>query len=172
MGIAHLFFGWGDETLYGDITLEMTKRWTRDFNTVLSYTYQTYNYQAGHGMPTEDGDKMVNSHIVVAEGKYKFTPKIQLRGELQYLATRQDQKDWSYGLLELSIPNFVFSISDLWNNGSTKKHYYMAAVTYLKDAHNIQLMYGRTRAGFMCVGGACRYVPSMKGLFVNYSFNF
>ena len=36
-------------------------------------------------------------HIYGAEGKYQFNKKLTLRAEAQYLATKQDEGDWTYG---------------------------------------------------------------------------
>ncbi len=42
--------------------------------------------------------------------------------EAQYLHTKEDQGDWWFGLLELSVlPNFMFTISDQYNGN---EHYY------------------------------------------------
>ena len=130
----------------------------------------------------------MKSHIFVAEGKYQFSPKYTLRAEAQYLHTKQDQKDWLYGLIELSVlPHFMFTISDQYNGhvpyfkangsedasrGTHKEHYLLGAVTYTTGAHRLQVSYGKTRAGYNCSGGVCRFVPASKGMQVNYTFNF
>ena len=111
-----------------------------------------------------------------------------LRGEAQYLHTRQDQKDWWFGLLELSVlPNFMFTVSDQFNahvpmhnpdgsvneaGGTNKVHYFMGSVTYTHGAHRLQVGYGKTRGGYNCSGGVCRKVPASKGLQASYTFNF
>jgi hypothetical protein len=97
----------------------------------------------------------------------------KLRTELQYLTTRQDQHDWAYALAELSLaPHWMFTVSDLWNCGTTDIHYYQGLMTYNTGAHRIQLGYGRTRAGYNCSGGVCRYVPATKGFTLSYNYNF
>ena len=116
---------------------------------------------------------MIHSNIFVAEGKYKFNKKLTLRGELQYLTTRGDEGDWLFGLLELSLaPHWMFTVSDEWNCGATDLHYYMGSVTYNIGAHRIQGGFGRTRAGYNCSGGVCRYVPASKGFMLSYNYNF
>ena len=96
-----------------------------------------------------------------------------LRGEAQYLSTKDDEGDWAFGLLELSLlPNWMFTISDEYNCGETKIHYYSGFVTFNQGAHRIQLGYGRTRAGFNCSGGVCRMVPASKGFTLSYNYNF
>ena len=116
---------------------------------------------------------MIHSNILVADGKYRFNRRFTLRGELQYLHTKQDDGDWLYGLLELSmLPHFMFTIADMYNSGQTDVHYYQGYVTYSKGAHRLQVGYGRTRAGYNCAGGVCRYVPASKGATISYNFNF
>lgn len=166
-GAKTKFFGFGD-TYYQDFNLQVDKRVTRDFNFNLMYMYQRYNQYVieGHG-------GMVNAHIAVLDAKYKFSKRVTLRGEVQYLATKQDQGDWTYGLLELSVlPYLMFTVSDQWNNGSTDIHYYMASVTGTYKSNRLLVGYGRTRAGYNCAGGVCRYVPASRGFQLSYNYTF
>lgn len=116
---------------------------------------------------------MVHSDIYIAEGKYKINRKFTLRGEVQYLNTEDDEGDWVFGLLELSfLPHFMFTISDMYNCGETKEHYYQGYVTFNYGSHRLQLGYGRTREGWNCSGGVCKRVPAGKGLTLSYNYNF
>ena len=45
-------------------------------------------------------------------------------------------------------------------------------MTYTAGAHRLQLSYGKTRAGYNCSGGVCRFVPASKGLQASYNFTF
>lgn len=155
-------------TYYSDVNLQLEKRLTKNFNFNFMYMFQKYNKQVieGHG-------GMVNSNIFVAEGKYKFNKKLTLRAELQYLQTPDDQKDWCFGLAELSVlPYLMFSVSDQWNHGDTGIHYYMFNATGTFKGNRLMVGYGRTRAGFNCSGGVCRYVPASRGFQLAYSYNF
>jgi hypothetical protein len=161
------FFGFGDIN-YQDINVQLDKRVTRDFSFVFMYMNQRYNKTVveGHG-------GMINSNIFVYDGKYKLSKKLTLRTELQYLTTKQDDGDWCYGLAELSVaPYLMFTVSDMWNNGKTDTHYYMGCITGNYKANRLMLSYGRTRAGYNCSGGVCRYVPATRGFQVSYSYNF
>ena len=182
-GIKSKFFKMGSETYYQDINVQLEKKFTKQFKLNFMYSNQRYNKTVVEG---EGGT--IKSHIFVAEGKYQFSPKLTLRGEAQYLHTLQDQKDWWYGLLELSVlPNFMFTVSDQFNahvpyytasgsvdatRGTHKEHYLLGAVTYTHRAHRLQVSYGKTRAGYNCSGGVCRYVPASKGVQASYTFNF
>lgn len=175
-GYTGKFFKMGDETYYQDINVQLEKKLTKDFKLHLMYMNQRYNKTVVEG----EGGTIV-SNIAIAEGKYTINKKLTLRGEAQYLHTKQDQGDWWYGLLELSVlPNFMFTVSDMYNakvpnedgTATSKQHYYMFSGCFTHKAHRLQLSYGKTRAGYNCSGGVCRYVPASKGLQVSYNFNF
>ena len=161
------FFKLG-ELNYQDINLQLDKKITKDFHLNFMYMNQRYNQTVveGHG-------GMINSNILVLEPKWKMSNKLTLRGEFQYLFTKQDKGDWAYGLLELSIlPYLMVSVSDQWNCGETNLHYYMATVTGNYRRNRLMVGYGRTRAGYNCSGGVCRYVPASRGFQLAYSYNF
>lgn len=153
---------------YQDINVQLEKKLTKAFKLNLMYMNQRYNQTVIEG---EGGT--IKSNIGVAEGKYQFNKKLTLRAEVQYLATKQDEGDWTYGLLELSVlPYFMFTVSDMWNNGETNLHYYMGSVTFNYKSHRLMAGYGRTRAGYNCSGGVCRFVPASRGVQVSYNYNF
>ena len=167
-GYGSPFWAWGDATYYQDIDIQLEKRLAKDTKLNLMYMYQRYNQTLleGHG-------GMLNSHIFVADVKQKLSPNTTLRVEAQYLASKDGDKDWLFGLGELSLaPHWMFTLSDLYNVGNTRVHYYQGYVTYSGGAHRLQLGYGRTRAGFNCSGGVCRYIPATKGLTLSYNYNF
>ena len=162
------FFKWGKETYYQDLNVQVSRRLSHDFLLNLMYMSQRFNKTVVEG---EGG--MVHSNIFIADGKYQFSKKTTLRCELQYLTTKQDEKDWVFGLFELSlVPHWMITVSDMWNCGDSKIHYYQGLVTYNVGSHRIQAGYERTQAGFNCSGGVCRYVPAMKGFFASYNYNF
>ena len=161
------FFKMG-ETYYQDIDVQLEKRFTRDFSLIFMYMNERYNKTVieGHG-------GMIKSNILIADGKYKFSPKLTLRCELQYQFCEGDFGDWAFGLAELSwAPHWMFTISDMWNCGETDVHYYQALVTYSLKSHRIQAGYGRTKAGFNCSGGVCRWVPATRGFTLSYNYSF
>ena len=162
------FFKWGKETYYQDLNVQVSRRLSHDFLLNLMYMSQRFNKTVVEG---EGG--MVHSNIFIADGKYQFSKKTTLRCELQYLTTKQDEKDWVFGLLELSlVPHWMITVSDMWNCGDSKIHYYQGLVTYNVGSHRIQAGYERTQAGFNCSGGVCRYVPATKGFTLSYNYNF
>lgn len=166
-GTKTKFFEMG-ANYYHDFNVQIEKRLTSSFQMAFMYMNQMYNKTVieGHG-----GE--IKANIFILDAKQKFDKRFTLRGELQYLTTRQDQKDWAYGLLELSVaPYLMFSVSDMWNCGDTKVHYYMFGVAGNYRSNRLMVSYGRTRAGFNCSGGVCRYVPASRGIQLAYSYNF
>lgn len=168
-GFKTRFFGMGDETYYQDIDVTVEKRFTRDFSLIFMYMNQRYNMTVveGHG-------GMIKSNILVADGKYRISPKLTLRCELQYQFCEGDQGDWAFGLAELSFaPHWMFTVNDMWNcGGEDKTHFYQALVTYSLKSHRIQAGYGRTDAGYNCSGGVCRWVPATRGFTMSYNYSF
>lgn len=178
--VNYPFFKMSDSVYYQDVNVQIEKKVSKKLKLNFMYAYQRCNHKVLDGK-----GPIINSHILVAEGKYQFSPKITLRGEAQYLHTKQDQKDWWFGLLELSVlPNFMFTISDQFNahvpiNGQidpsarpNKVHYITGSVTFTQGSHRLQVGYSKTRAGYNCSGGVCRSVPASKGLQASYTFNF
>ena len=167
-GYGSPFWKWGDETYYQDLNVQIDKKITADWKLNLMYMYQRYNKTAVEG---EGG--MINSHIIIGEAKWRINRTLTLRGEAQYLFTPDDEGDWAFGLLELSVnPHWMFTVSDMYNAGTTHNHYYQASATYNVGAHRIQAAYARTRAGFNCTGGVCRWIPATRGFTLSYNFNF
>lgn len=174
-GYGSSFWKWGDQMYYQDLNVQLEKKFTKSFQLNLMYMNQFYNNTVLKTIDREDKAAvgMVHSNIFVAEGKYRFNKNYTLRGEAQYLTTGEAQGDWVYGLLELSIlPHFMITASDMYNAGETHLHYYQGFVTFTTGSHRIQAGYGRTRAGYNCSGGVCRYVPASKGFTLSYNYNF
>lgn len=162
------FFGVGP-LYYQDFNLQLDQKVSRAFSFNAMYMFQRYNKTAIEG---EGGT--VNAHIAVLEGKVKCSNKVTLRAELQYLATKQDKGDWAYGLVEVSIlPYLMIGASDQWNCGNGHNdHYFMFNVTGNYRNNRLMLGYGRTREGYNCSGGVCRFVPASRGFQIAYNYNF
>ena len=167
-GYETSFFRWGDQTLYQDFNVQLSRRLSKDIRLFVMYMNQRCNMTV-----VEGSGGMVNSDIVVADFKYQLLPKMILRGEMQYLFTDDDKGDWAFGLMEMSFaPHWMITLSDQYNAGETKIHYYFWQVSYSKGSHRMQAGYGRMREGYNCSGGVCRYVPASKGLLLSYNYSF
>ncbi len=167
-GPSHKFFDMG-MTYYHDYNIQIDKKWSRSVSQTFMYMNQMYD-KLLEGHP-EAGK--VRSNIFVLDTKWRIDNRYTLRNELQYLHTRQDQRDWLYGLLELSVaPYIMVTVADMWNCGDTGTHYYNFGIAGNYRANRLALSYGRTRAGFNCSGGVCRYVPATRGFQVSYNYTF
>lgn len=153
--------------LWRDINADVEHRWNKQWKTAVLVSVQEWS--PTHGMD----DKTYASNIFVVDNTYKFNSKMALRAELQYLYSTDYEKDWMAALLEFSMaPRWSVSVSDMYNHGTTKVHYYTASVSYTRKNTRVQLSYGRNRAGYVCSGGVCRYTPAYTGanLVVTSSF--
>lgn len=167
------------EEYYTDVNLELNKKITKEWYIGAMLMYQAYNKHIveGHG-------EMIRSGIGVVDVKWATTKNVQMRAELQYLFTRQDEGQWIFALYELSLRlpkshQLMLTASEQYciGYGTAKgadseqgKHYYTALATWQKGAHRLSAGYTKTRAGYNCSGGVCRYVPSQEGVALTYNF--
>lgn len=167
-GYGSPFWKWGGQTYYQDFDLQIERRLSKAFKLNLMYMNQFYNKTIVEG---EGG--MIHSNIFVADALAKLSRGVSLRTELQYLTTGEDDGDWAFALTELSMaPHWMVTLSDEYNCGRTNAHYWQSYLTYNWGAHRLQAGWGRTRAGYNCSGGVCRYVPESKGFTLSYNYNF
>lgn len=180
MGYESSFFSVGNEKYYQDFYLQLDKKCTKDFKFTAAYMFEQYNefVMEGHG----DGVKDI--HVGTIDATYKINSMNALRLELQALFTAYEESsvsrfkgNWLAGTLEYSFaPNWFVSIQDEWNYGNKEKsernHYIMGAVAYTTGGTRIALSYGRQRAGLLCVGGVCRFVPQATGVSLSITSSF
>lgn len=144
---------------WSDVSADAECHWSRSLKTTFLYSRQEWN--PTHGF--QSGTYV--SNIFVADTQYKINRKLALRGELQYLLSDDYEGDWMAALLEVTFaPHWNVFVSEMYNSGETKQHYYNAGFSWSKGATRIQLSYGRNRAGYVCSGGVCRFTPSYTGL--------
>lgn len=154
--------------LFRDFSFDVEKQWTKEFKMVLLYSMQEKN----HGDYGRYNTTWL-SNIFVADLLYKWTPTFSTRLELQYLTTHESNKDWMAALLEINFaPHWSIWGSDMYNHGSTKKHYYNAGVSYTKGRTRVAAGYGRYKDGFICSGGVCRTIPQYTGANLSITTSF
>lgn len=180
-GYKTSFFGMGDR-YYQDLNVQIEKKFTKDFKLNFMYMNQVYNQPVieQHGFERK-------SNIFVFDGRYQFSKNVILRAEAQYLIAggesgledKEKSGDWAYGLVELTLlPHFMITVSDqygkpFFSDGyHDKEHYFMGLLTYTSGAQRLMTGYGRTRAGYNCSGGVCRWVPASKGFQLSYNYTF
>lgn len=181
-GYSASFFGMTGEKYYQDLNVQIEKKFTKDFKLNFMWMNQVYNQPV-----IEQHGVMRKSNIFVADGRYQFSKNIILRAEAQYLIAggesnleeKERSGNWAYGLVELTVlPHLMFTLSDQYGKPffadgyHDKEHYFMGLVTYTNGAHRLMGGYGRTRAGYNCSGGVCRWVPASKGVQLSYNYTF
>ena len=169
------FFAFG-QTLYREIGVDLDRRLSRPLHLHLSYLHQVYDKTAIEG---KGGN--ILTHIGIGELRWKVSRDWNIRTELQYLHTRQDQGDWTSALVEISaFHDWMFTLADQYNahvyssalHRESAVHYLQGFLTYTAGMHRLQIGYGRTRAGYNCAGGVCRYIPAQRGWTLSYNLTF
>ena len=168
------FFQVGEERYFQEINGEITKKFSKKFKGILTYSYLEYNMDVLQG---KEGKNLIESHVVVADMTYKLKKKQALRMELQHMYNGQDLGDWATGVLEWSYsPHWYVAVIDQYNYGNKDEdqrlHYYYFSAGYTNKANRIMLSYGRQRAGIFCVGGVCRNVPASNGFALSITSSF
>ena len=153
--------------LFRDLSVDIERQWTKKFKSTLLWSMQEYSPKYGANKTTW------LSNIFVADMLYKFSSSFSTRLELQYLVTQEDNKDWMAAMLEVSFaPHWSLYVSDMYNHGMTKGHYYNGGVSYTKSRTRVALNYGRFREGLLCSGGVCRQIPAYTGANLSVMMSF
>ena len=166
--------------LYREINFNYFRRWDRDLKTTIGLQTVNYDRRVYQGKPNAN---MVNTVTPFTEITYKLSRTTSLRTELQYLKTDEDQGDFFFGLLELSLaPHFTFTVTDMINteprqNGEllpdqSPIHYYSGLVTYTRNQTRFTLGYVKRVQGIVCTGGVCRVEPAFSGAQFGVTTNF
>lgn len=157
---------------YTDVNIELNKRISKQWWLNAMLMYQNYNQTVveGHG-------SHIRSGIAILDARYQVNNNISMRGELHYLYSPDHQGQWLFALYELNLyHHWTVTGEYMYNIGgaaeATHEHFYTASLTYTHGAHHAMLGYTKTREGYNCAGGICRYVPRQEGISVNYSFTF
>lgn len=144
--------------LWRDINADVERQWNRRWKTAVLFSIQEWS--PSHGSL----ESTYASNIFVVDNTCKITKSMSMRLELQYLYSADYEKDWMAALLEFNMaPHWSVTVSDMYNHGSSGRHYYNASVSYTRKGTRIQLGYGRVRAGYICSGGVCRWTPAYTG---------
>jgi hypothetical protein len=152
--------------LYRDISVDFEKQWNKTFKTTLLYAVQTFSPSKAVSATTT-----VNN-VFVTDLLYKFTSRNSVRLELQYLYSKENS-DWWAALVEFNLaPRWSFFAGDMYNFGKEKVHYYSGGVSFTQSRTRVALSYGRNRAGYVCSGGVCRYMPAYTGANISLTTSF
>jgi len=168
---------------YSDFNFSFKRKFNSLFTLIYVYYNLVYNNDVVQGAFHSDGSKVhgqIRSDIHVADLNFKLNDKHNIRGELQYLHVKSEEKhqgDWFTALVEYSYsPIWSLAVMDQFNFGNPDEkyrlHYYYINASYTKDATRIGIGYGRQRQGLFCVGGVCRTVPASNGLNITVTHTF
>lgn len=174
LGYKSDFFTIGDDRYYQEVTIEVTKKFNKKSKMIASYLYQIYDRNKIEG---KIGEKQVTSHLGVIEYTYKFTSTKSIRIDVEHLYTEQDRGNWAMALVEVNFaPHWTLTAFDEWNYGNDdpdkRFHYFNGSITYVDGGTRIGVSWARQRAGLLCVGGVCRFVPASNGITLTVSSRF
>ena len=174
-GYESNFFKIGDNKLFQELNIEIKKKINRKWKLASTYInlFNNDKILKAQQLLANSNPEKIYANIFVLEGEYKIKPKYTIKSELQHLKTQQHFGNWSMGLIEANLNQFFFAIQDLYNYGHPEKavHYYSFTAGFIKNAHRIELRYGKVRAGLFCVGGVCREVPASNGFSINLTMS-
>lgn len=152
---------------YRDINIDLERSWSRKFRTILFVSIQENSPTHGNGKRTDA------QNVFVLDALYRISRTASIRTELQYLYSEELTRDWMAGLVEVSFaPHWSFTVSDMYNHGSTGVHYYNVAASYSLGSLSLSLQGGRSREGMVCSGGVCRWQPAYKGVCLRAQWSF
>jgi|694.fasta_scaffold03495_12 hypothetical protein len=159
------FFGIG-ENLYRDLNIEVKKRFTKDFRASILFVNQYVN-----ALWLGLGNKPFYTNIYATELIYSFNSKKSLKLDVEYMQADSNTKNWFSAAVEYNLnEKLSFFAMDMINNGNATnvgepgKHYFTVGSAYRKGSTRVALSYGRQRAGLVCIGGVCRFVPESTGV--------
>lgn len=167
-----------NELLYRELYTEATiKGPKRKWKLLTGVQLQQYNQDVYEQKPNVP---LVNTVIPYVDFLYKFSKKIALRTELQYMQTEEDFGSWAFGLAELTINRrWTIVVSDMVTmnpsqyykkvnrqpaNTDKPVHFYTAELFYNYRANRFSFGYIRQVEGIVCTGGVCRFEPAFSGL--------
>jgi hypothetical protein len=157
-----------DGKFYSDANFEIKKKWSKKLETGLFLQHMFFNDTVSTAVKDD-----VYATIVAANVLYKWAPKKSIRVKVEHLYAKTDFKNWVSGLVEFSFSSpYQFFVSDLYNYGDSKIHYYNMGFSLTKKASRFALSYGRQRAGLFCAGGICRILPAATGFTASLTTSF
>lgn len=160
--------------LFGEVLYEGLKPWKLH----AGVQYMEYNTPVYRVDPKQAYLFALTGYVEIT---YLINDKKSLRGELQYMNTKQDFGSWAFALLEYNIaPKYSFSVSDMYNIDPNRSnpdvkgafHYPTVFGAFTKDNHRFTLAYVKQVAGINCTGGVCRYEPAFSGVKATFATRF
>lgn len=165
------FIGFGKK-YFSDANIEITKKWSEQWQSGFSFIHQYYNKKY-----IQETYGEVNTNIIGAETTCKFSNNKSIRVQAEHLWADSDKKNWASLLTEFNFgTKYTLYVSDMYNYGNDdaklQHHYYSIGNSFRYKSTRIALAYGRQRGGLVCVGGVCRFVPESTGLSLSLNTSF
>lgn len=153
---------------FSDFNFEIKKKWSKKLETSLFLQRLFVNDTINAAIKDD-----VTASIVAMNILYKWASKKSIRVKVEHLSATTDFKNWVSGLTEFSFSSpYQFFVSDLFNYGDSKVHYYNLGCSVTKKGSRFALSYGRQRAGLFCAGGICRILPAATGFTASLTTSF
>jgi hypothetical protein len=157
-----------------ELVLEHSAEWGETLKSTLELIRLNYNKDVAEGVR---GYGYVHAWIAIAELVQRLSRQHSLRVELQHLWSRQDRGNWVFAAAEFALASrWSLSVWSEYNYGNPKRDerfaYPGVALTLIHRALRLSLGYGRQRAGIVCVGGVCRYMPAAHGASLSLTTSF
>ncbi len=164
----------GADYLYREIHFNTRYRKPKKYSIVGGFQYQQYNQEVYEVKPNAP---IVETKIVYVDFLKKFTKKISLRTEAQYMHTEQDFGQWVFGLMELgAAPHWIFTVTSMYNLDKSKywkdNIYPTVSLAYNYKSNRFSFAYVKQVEGVVCTGGICRFEPAFKGFRFNLTSTF
>ena len=157
------------DTLYREIFADAEIRSLEKFIIHVGMQYLVYN-QSLYQQKVKANYPNVIALTPFAEVVYRISDQKSIRGEVQYMSTKQDFGSWLFGLLEFNIASkWSFALSDMYNIAPNYKHvnkaqhYPNVFVARTVGPHRFTAQYVKQVEGINCTGGVCRYEPAFSG---------
>jgi len=174
LGYTSSFFKVGEDVYFRDYHIEVFKRFNKKVKATMMYLYWVYNKDVVQGLT---GFGTIYAHMGVFDLTYKLEEKKAIRGEFQFLTTKQDDGSWAMAMFEYTVaPNWFVAVMNQYNYGNPDEkkrlHYPIVSLGYTNQANRIMLFVGRQREGIFCVGGVCRNMPASNGVTLSITSSF
>lgn len=168
-------FNMTDSIYNFDFNFHISRKLNKKFKASAHYFHFIYNNEINAITKLAHG--YIKSDVGVVDLSYKINKNHTIRAELQGLWTATDRGNWSTVVIEYTIsPKWFFTFIDQYNYGHPDEklqiHYLLGAFGYTHENSKFTFMYGKQRAGILCVGGVCRPVPATNGLSFTFTQSF
>jgi hypothetical protein len=171
------FVGKMDSVLFQDINLEVSHKFSKKFKASVTLLHFTYDQSLFKQLTGFNSTTDVSADVQIVDMSFKVKPKHTVRVELQSCLTKQEFGSWAMALVEYTFaPHFFIAVFDEYNYGNAEEdkrlHYFSGTAGVNIDKYRFALGYGRQRAGVLCVGGVCRFVPASNGVTLSMTGTF